>query len=408
MPRLFEMDGQRQVSAWRCVTAALLLGLALLALDAPGAAGAGATFVPLGTTAWLPDEVLALLVTLAVPAVQPLAVAVPLMAAVVLVAPVVMRQNREPAAMQPAAGTSAHQSKLPKPGRELAAALASCKGALGAVFLFSALSNLLMLTGSIFMLEVYDRVLPSRSVPTLVALALIALFLFAVQGLLDAVRARILVRAGSVMDSLVGRRVHDVVLRLAHRQPGSEGLMPLRDLDAIRGFLSGPGPGALLDLPWLPFYLVIIFLFHPVLGLTALLGAVVLVAITAVTEFRSRGHVKLASGESAARQGVIDASRRNAEVIAAMGMGDRQSQRFAVASEALVRRQNALSDVTGGLGSLSRTLRMVLQSAMLAVGALLVIEGEASGGIIIAGSILVSRALAPVDQVISQCCSRRR
>ncbi|MFN4140976.1 type I secretion system permease/ATPase [Aestuariivirga sp.] len=270
------------------------------------------------------------------------------------------------------------------------------------MLLFSALSNLLMLTGSIFMLEVYDRVLPSRSTATLFALALIALFLFAVQGILDAMRSRILVRIGAVMDTSLNGRVHDAVLHTAGRSDRAVGLQPMRDLDAVRSFLSGPGPGALLDLPWLPFYLLIIFMFHPVLGVTALMGTIILVIITLLTELHSRGHVKQATSELAARTAIIETSRRNAEVIAAMGMGQRQAERFSEASETLVKRQNSLSDVTGGLGALARSSRMILQSAMLGVGAWLVIHGEASAGIIIAGSILVSRALAPVDQAISQ------
>jgi PrtD family type I secretion system ABC transporter len=292
--------------------------------------------------------------------------------------------------------------KLPSPGAELSSAVKSCRFPLIVVFMFSALSNLLMLTGSIFMLEVYDRVLPSRNVATLIALCIIALLMLTAQGVIDALRGRILVRVGAVIDATINGRVHDVILRMAHRTGNSEGIAPLRDVDAIRGFFAGPGPGALLDLPWLPFYIGIIFIFHPLLGLTASIGALILLTITILTEFHSRRHVKAASQETGRRSALIETSRRNAEVISSMGMARRQAQRFSEASSAVVARQNALTDTVGGFGSLSRTLRIALQSAVLAVGAWLVIHGEATAGIIIAGSILSSRALAPLDQAIAQ------
>src|ERR1700704_5949909 len=160
---------------------------------------------------------------------------------------------------------------------ELADALAACRGAFISIGVMSGMSNILMLTGAIFMLEVYDRVLPSRSVPTLVGLVILAIGLYTAQGLLDLIRGRILVRIGSRLDEALSGRVYETIVRLPLKVGNrNDGLQPLRDLDSIRSFLSGTGPTALFDLPWLPIYLVICFLFHPYIGLAALLGAIIL------------------------------------------------------------------------------------------------------------------------------------
>src|ERR1700733_6850627 len=164
---------------------------------------------------------------------------------------------------------------------ELGDALRACRGAFVGVGVMSCIINLLYLTGSIFMLEVYDRVLPSRSVPTLVGLIVLAGGLYVGQGVLDLLRGRILVRIGSSLDEALSARVFQTVVRLPLMAGGrSEGLQPLRDLENVRAFLSGMGPSAMFDLPWLPLYLAICFAFHPMLGLTALVGAVILVVLT--------------------------------------------------------------------------------------------------------------------------------
>ena len=164
---------------------------------------------------------------------------------------------------------------------ELSSALSSCRAALIGIAVFSGVINLLMLTGSLFMLEVYDRVLPSRSVPTLVGLAAITALLFAFQGLMEITRGRMLVRIGNHLDARLSARIFDLVARLPLRTKGSgDGLQPVRDLDTIRSVMSGSGPTALFDLPWLPLYLAICFAFHPLIGLTTLGGAIVLVGLT--------------------------------------------------------------------------------------------------------------------------------
>ena len=285
---------------------------------------------------------------------------------------------------------------------ELAQALGACRSAFVAIGLFSGMSNLLMLTGSFFMLEVYDRVLPSRSVPTLVVLLILAGGLFAAQGLLDMLRGRILVRVGNSLDEALSPRVYDAIVRLPLKtgQRG-DGVLPLRDLDAVRSFLSGLGPVALFDLPWMPVYLAICFLFHPLLGLTASAGALVLVVLTIMTEFYSRRPTRQAAEFAKARQQLAEASRRNAEALVAMGMASRIAARWSDVNRKYVASNRLASDVGGGLGAFSKVLRMMLQSGVLAVGAWLVINQQATGGIIIAGSIISGRALAPVDLAIA-------
>lgn len=277
----------------------------------------------------------------------------------------------------------------------------ACRSAFAGVAVFGAISNVLMLTGAVFMLEIYDRVLPSRSAPTLVALAVLAFVLFAAQGVLDFLRSRILVRIGASLDEAMNARLFDAVVRLPPVAVKGDGLQPIRDLDAIRQFLSGTGPSALMDMPWLPFYLVIIYLFHPVLGYTAAAGMLVLTCLTALTEYLTREPVKSATADGAIRTGLAETARRNSEVLRAMGMTPRLTARYTAVSNRLVARQMTVSDVAGGIGSVSKILRMMLQAAMLGVGAWLVIQEQASAGIIIAGSILVGRALAPVDLAIA-------
>src|ERR1700689_584117 len=285
---------------------------------------------------------------------------------------------------------------------ELGDALRACRNAFLGVGVMSGMINLLYLPGWLFMLEVYDRVLPSRSVPTLIGLIILAGGLYMAQGVLDLIRGRILGRIGTSLDEALNARVFDIVVRLPLTVGGrGEGLQPLRDLDNVRGFLAGMGPGAFFDLPWLPFYLAICFAFHVMIGLTALVGAVILVTLTVVTEFMSRAPAREAMGLAARRNDLAATSRRNAEVLVAMGMSGRLNRRWSEANEKYLAGNQRASDVSGGLGAIAKVMRMTLQSAVLAVGAYLVIHQEATAGIIIAGSILSARALAPVDLAIA-------
>src|SRR3954470_23488527 len=284
---------------------------------------------------------------------------------------------------------------------ELSDALRGCRSAFLGVGVMSCIINLLYLTGSIFMLEVYDRVLPSRSVPTLIGLVILASGLYAAQGALDLIRSRILGRIGTALDESLNARVFDTIVRLPLVVGGGEGLQPLRDLDNVRAFLGSQGPSAFFDLPWLPLYLAICFAFHVLIGVTALTGALILVSLTLVTEYMTREPAKAALGLASRRSDLAAASRRNAEVLVAMGMAGRLTQRWNEVNEKYLSGHQRASDVAGGLGAIAKVMRMLLQSAVLAVGAYLVIHQEATAGIIIAGSILSARALAPVDLAIA-------
>jgi PrtD family type I secretion system ABC transporter len=287
------------------------------------------------------------------------------------------------------------------PRSELASALASCRSAFLGIGVFTGMINVLMLTGSFFMLEIYDRVLPSRSLPTLIGLAVLATALYGFQGVLDLIRGRVLVRIGKLLDERLSLRVYGGITLFPLKARGGGGLQPLRDLDHVRGFLSGGGPAALFDLPWIPLYLGMCFVFHFWIGVIALAGAVVLVVVTLATEFLLQSPTKAAAGFATTRNTLAEAGRRNAEVMQAMGMAERMAERWGEANRSYLAAHERASDVGGGLGAISKTLRMTLQSAVLGVGAYLVINQESTAGIIIASSILTSRAMAPVELAIA-------
>ena len=277
-----------------------------------------------------------------------------------------------------------------------------CRAAFIGVGLFSMLINVLMLTAPLFMLQVYDRVLPSHSVPTLIGLAILTAALFSFQGVLDAIRSRVLLRIGGSISEDLSARVYKAVIRLPLKMgSGANRLQPIRDLDQIRSFLSSAGPSALFDLPWMPLYVAVCFLFHPLIGLAALGGALILIALTLATEFATREPATASVALAAARGALLEASHRNAEVVQAMGMGGHLQQRFAVIHDDLLRAQWRTSDRAGMLAAVSRVTRLLLQSLVLGLGAYLVINQEATAGVIIASSILVSRALAPVELSIA-------
>jgi ATP-binding cassette subfamily C protein len=295
------------------------------------------------------------------------------------------------------------QSSRPASGSaELTAALAACRQAFVGIGLMSGLINVLTLTGSLFMLQVYDRVLPSRSIPTLLGLALIVACLYTFQGVLEVLRGRILVRIGASLDERLSRRAFDIVVRLPLKaELSGDGLQPVRDVDQVRTFLSSTGPTALFDLPWMPLYIAICFIFHPWLGAAALGGGLILVGLTLLADWRTRGHTAQVATLTAQRNNLAEAGRRNAEVLTAMGMAERLGAAWMKANAELRASHQKAADVSGGLSSISRVSRMVLQSAVLGLGAFLVIRQEATGGIIIASSILVARSLAPVELAIS-------
>jgi ATP-binding cassette, subfamily C, type I secretion system permease/ATPase len=285
---------------------------------------------------------------------------------------------------------------------ELYLAISSVRTALMGVGIFSAICNVLMLTGALFMLQVYDRVLPSRSVATLLALSLLVFGLFSLYALFDMIRRRILLRIGASLDEAISVRIYDLIIRRRLTSADhDDGLQPLRDTESIRSFLSGQGPVAFYDLPWIPVYIGIIYLMHPALGFAALAGAIVLFSLALMTEALTRQPMADAANFSMQRNSLALAGQRNAEVLTAMGMTGRMGAKWRTANQNFMSTNRRASDVAIDLGSSSRALRLMLQSAVLGIGAYFVIQGQASAGIIIAASVLVARALAPVDLAIS-------
>jgi ATP-binding cassette subfamily C protein len=274
--------------------------------------------------------------------------------------------------------------------------------ALVGIACLSALVSVLYLTGSLYMLEVYDRVLPSRSIPTLVGLSVIVAGLYAFQGFFDLMRSRLLVRLAGAVDMSLRRKTYEAVVQ-APLGPASrsEGLQPLRDLDQIRTFLSSTGPAALFDLPWVPIYVLLCFAFHFWIGVVASIGAVLLLALTLTTELLSRRPTLRSASAAAAAMDLAEAAQRNAEVLRAMGMVPQMADVWEQRRDDHGYNYARVADVAGGLGAITKVVRLGLQSSVLATGALLVIQGEATGGIMIASSILLARALAPVELAIA-------
>jgi ATP-binding cassette subfamily C protein PrsD len=273
---------------------------------------------------------------------------------------------------------------------------------LGGVAVFSGVVNLLMLSGSLYMLQVYDRVLPSRSVATLIGLSIIVVLAYLFQGYFDVVRTRMLTRIGALFDTALQEPIHQAIAALPLKGAGvALTQQPLRDLDQVRSFLTGIGPTAFLDMPWIPLFVLLLFAFHPLIGVTAVTGAAAIVGMTVFAQRQSHAAAAIAMECSARRQALADTTRSNAEVIRALGMANRLTARWVQANEHFLRENIRLSDMYAVLGSGSKVLRYVLQSSLLGIGAYLVVNEQASGGIMIASSIMMGRALAPIEVAIS-------
>jgi ATP-binding cassette subfamily C protein len=290
----------------------------------------------------------------------------------------------------------------PPETRQVAAALQACRGAFWSVAIFSGVVNLLMLAGPLYMLQIYDRVLASRSVPTLVALSIFLVGAYAFQGVLDAIRGRIVVRGAAVLDQHLDTTVHRAVIALAiqSRRP-NDAHQPLRDLDSIRAFLTGTGPIAIVDLPWMPFFLFICFLIHPWLGVVSLAGAILLLALTLMTERSTRAPSRTVAQDAGLRTAMVEADRRNSESVVAMGMGEALANRWSKVNDNFLAAVRRSTDVANTYGSLAKVLRLLLQSIILGLGAYLVLRQELTPGAMIAASIMMGRALAPIDAAIA-------
>ena len=287
-------------------------------------------------------------------------------------------------------------------GNPVSRALRRRLGVLTTAGLISGLINLLALTGSFYMLQVYDRVLPSHSVQTLVGLSILLVLLYFAYGLLDFFRARIMSRVGLGFDREIAGTAFYIVQLLPLRTRGSaDGLQSVRDLDAVRGFLSGQGPTALFDLPWIPVYLGVVYLLHPLLGLFALACALVLIALTLLADLRSKAPMRCATESGARRAALAEAAIRNAEAMHALGMSASIGERWQALNARFVAEHASAADAATALGSASKVLRLLLQSGMLGLGAYFALHGEVTAGTIIAASITMSRALAPVEIAIA-------
>jgi PrtD family type I secretion system ABC transporter len=273
--------------------------------------------------------------------------------------------------------------------------------ALGALICASSMVNLLMLVGPVFMLQVYDRVLPSKSFATLAGLLFIAVVLYIVQALVDAIRNRLLARLSEAFDLSIRDHVFEAVHQSALKSTQTDGLQLIRDLDTVRGFIAGSGPIAAFDLPWTPIYILVCFLFHPWMGVAVFAGAIVLCTINAAAEVSIRKPTGRLIGQMSTRRTTAETAFRHAETIHALGMKRRLNDIWSSQSSAYLDTQRHLSDLSSTFGSVSRFCRMLMQSGILAIGALLVINQQATAGVMLAATILSIRALSPIELAIA-------
>ncbi len=297
----------------------------------------------------------------------------------------------------------ANTNNYPKGRAELREAMATGRSLFIYVGAFSFFVNLLMLTGPLFMLQVYDRVLGSRSEETLTALFILVAVLYAIMGVLDYARGRILARVGAEFQTTLDKRVFEAVLRRSvvpeeRARPASG----LQDLEAVQRMLSSPALFAVFDIPWVPIFFGAIFLFHPVLGVVGLIGGLILISFTFLNQILTKKPVNEANQAAAKAQNFADSVREEGEVIQGLGMRGAVLARWRTSRDEALSKNISSSDRTGGFQTGSKTFRFFLQSAMLGVGAYLVLQNEMTPGAMIAGSILLGRALAPIEQAIGQ------
>lgn len=283
------------------------------------------------------------------------------------------------------------------PNHLLSQALNATKSGFATVIFFSFFINLLTFVGPLFMLQIYDRVLNSRSTTTLMALAAIAVFLLIVFAVLEKVRLTILHRLGLLFDSIVRARLFAAVTRGTMLNPQGGHGQALRDLDLIRDFLAGSGPLAFSDIPWMPIFIAGCFLLHAWFGWIAIVGAILIFAFAIANEFATRAHLKAASRTAVMAAGFASAAMRNAEVLLAMGMLDALRRRWMATHRQVLELQTTASDRSGMFMSAAKLVRAVLQIAILGVGGYLAIERQVSPAAMIAASIIIGRALAPVE-----------
>ncbi len=283
---------------------------------------------------------------------------------------------------------------------DLQKALAACRVALMPVVGISFVINLLMFAAPLYMLNVYDRVLSTQSIETLVLLTVIAIGALMTMGVLEAIRSRLFVRVGIRLDALLNRRVFAAVFEASVRTPGKAGTQNLRDVDQVREFLTGNGLIAFFDAPWTPVFLAVVFLMNFWLGLVALVGALIIFSLALMNEVSTRKVLREASGHNMLASGYAENSLKNSEVLRAMGMMPGILTRWAQRHSAMLALQAKASDRAGIVLSMSKFVRMTLQVAILGVGAFLAVAGEITPGTMIAASIVMGRALQPVEMAV--------
>jgi PrtD family type I secretion system ABC transporter len=277
------------------------------------------------------------------------------------------------------------------------------------VAIFSFFVNLLMLTGPLYMLNVYDRVLSSRSFETLIALSALVAFLYAMMGILDFVRGRIMGRVGARFQAKLDRRVFGAVLKATtlNRAP-REAATGLRDLESIQRLITSPALMALFDLPWVPLFFLGIFIFHPLMGILAVGGAVILLIVALLNQFVTRKPLEAANAASFASEQLGAHIRNESEMVHSLGMREAAFDRWQVARGRSLDTTIDAADASGTFTALTKSFRLFLQSAMLGLGAYLVLQNELSPGAMIAGSILLGRALAPIEMLVGQWAAFQR
>ena len=283
---------------------------------------------------------------------------------------------------------------------ELGFALGRCRRAWAGVAMFSACTNVLMLAVPVYMMQIYDRVLATRSVDTLIVLSAMVLAALVVFGTLDALRVRVAERVGRWLDATLGATVLAGAVADALRAGGGVSAQGLRDLATVRGYVSSPAVMALFDAPWAPVFLGVIFLIHPVLGWIGLAGALVLCALAVANDLATRAKTVESATASAHALNAADAAVRNADAIVAMGMLPALARRFAATTERSAALGRGAADASGAIAATAKAVRFALQVAMLGVGAYLVLGHEMTPGAMIAAAIILARGLAPAEQLI--------
>lgn len=283
---------------------------------------------------------------------------------------------------------------------DLRSALQASKRGFVATGFFSLFINLLMLTAPFYMLQVYDRVVTSRSLETLLFLSVIMVFMFSIMGVMEWVRSRILVRVSNQLDAHLSERVYSAMFAMGVRNPGQRTAQPLSDLTTLRQFMTGNGLFAFFDAPWAPIYIGLLFMFHPAFGWFAVGAAVILSCVAVLNERTTRKGLMAANSQSVKAQDLANSNLRNSEVLHAMGMLPGIMGRWHKEYQDFLAKQTNASDKAGVFSNLSKILRMIFQSLILGVGAYYVVINEMSPGMMIAGSILMGRALAPIDLMI--------